>query len=72
MSKAEKQAKEWNDRHPVGTPVAVTQDNGSIVTSKTRSEAWVMGGHTAVVMYEGRSGGYLLSRFRALDGDKHE
>ena len=28
--------------------------------TKTRSEAWVMGGHSAVVMIEGISGGVLL------------
>lgn len=66
MKKAEREAMAWNERHPIGTPVAVTQDNGSVVESKTRSPAWVMGDHTAVVMYEGRSGGYLLSRVRAL------
>lgn len=72
------QVEVWNARYPVGTPVDVTQDDGSVVVSKTRSEAWVLGhsstsrGHTAVVMYEGRSGGYLLSRVKPSssgDGD---
>jgi hypothetical protein len=35
---------------------------GSELTTKTRSEAWVMGEHTPVVMVEGIAGGYALDR----------
>ena len=56
------QAEVWNARHPSGTEVNVKLDNGDIWPTKTRSEAWVLGDHTAVVMLEGRSGGYLLER----------
>lgn len=59
-----KAAREWNEVHPVGTPVTVTKDRGEKVETTTRSEAWVMGGHTAVVLLEGISGGYLLSRVK--------
>jgi hypothetical protein len=55
---------DWNDRYPVGTPVTVEKDSGEIVATKTRSSAWMLSGHTAVVMLEGISGGYLLSRVR--------
>lgn len=51
-------------RHNVGTPVLVTLDDGKLWQTKTRSEAWVLGDHTAVVMLEGKSGGYLLERVR--------
>lgn len=59
---------EWNTEHPVGTPVTVTKDNGTETRTKTRSAAWMLGaddsspGHTAVVLLEGISGAYLLSR----------
>lgn len=54
---------EWNAEHPVGTvvtrykfvnPLRLHQE------TKTRSEAWLMGGHTAMVMVDGVSGGVLV------------
>lgn len=57
---------EWNAAHPVGTPIAVTQDDGSVVETTTRSEAWCLGHGEPVVKYAGRAGCYLLSRVRAL------
>ena len=52
----------WNSQHPPGTPVIVIQDDGSEITSKTRTIAWSLDCGEAVVCYEGRSGGYALSR----------
>lgn len=52
----------WNAAHPVGTPVSVRKDGGEIVEGETGSEAWVLGGHSAVVMVTGISGCYLLDR----------
>lgn len=60
----EAEAAEWNKLYPPGTPVEVTRDMGEIEKTKTRSIAWVMGGHTCVVMVDGISGGYLLERVR--------
>lgn len=54
----------WNLAHTIGTPVVVTRDNKSEVLTATRSAAWVLSGHTAVVMVNGISGGYLLERVR--------
>jgi hypothetical protein len=54
-------AAQWNERHPIGTPVTVTRDNGDKFETTTRSEAWVLNAH-AMVMVNGISGGYLLSR----------
>jgi hypothetical protein len=56
---------DWNDRYPVGTQVTVEMDSGEIRATKTRSSAWLLSGHTAVIMLEGITGGYLLSRVRA-------
>jgi hypothetical protein len=60
---------------PKGTPVVVTRDDGSEFKTKTRSIPWMLGascrsgGHTAVILVEGLSGGYGLWRVR-LDTDR--
>jgi hypothetical protein len=63
---AKKQAalvEEWKDV-PEGTPVIVTKDDKSEFHTKTRSIPWLMGGHTAMIMVDGISGGYALERVR--------
>lgn len=67
-----KEVEDFNLHVPVGSPVVVTKDMGEQVETRTRSEAWVMGGHTAMVMVDGIPGGYLLSRVKAslATGDK--
>jgi hypothetical protein len=57
-------AEAWNDNHPVGTPVEVTHDNGSIEKTQTASEAWVI--HKAVVKLVGIAGCYSLNRVRPV------
>lgn len=57
----------WNATHPAGTLVEVTRDRGEVFTTKTRSGAWVIGGHTAVVAVVGIVSGYLLSRVKPID-----
>lgn len=64
--KSEIAARDWNAKHPVGCKVEVTLDDGSIKETQTASEAWVLGGHTAVIKLEGISGGYSLSRVHAI------
>lgn len=59
----QKQVDDWNATHPVGTPVTrykLIAPLSEPVETKTRSEAWIMGGHSAVVMVEGMAGGVLL------------
>lgn len=53
-------------KHPIGTPVLVTKDDGTTIETKTRSPAEVLAGHTAVIWLEGISGCYLLSRVKPL------
>jgi hypothetical protein len=66
MAKMNQQAVDrWNANSPVGSQVSVTLDNGSVVATKTRSEAQLMGGHTPVVWLDGISGAYLLDRVTA-------
>jgi len=62
-----KMVREWNTSYEIGTPVYLTEDNGDIIETRTRSEAWLCGGHTAIVSVEGKSGGYLLSRIQAKE-----
>lgn len=64
--KAEAATQHWNAQNAIGTVVEVTLDDGSIKETKTASEAWVIGGHTAVIKLEGIVGGYSLSRVRPI------
>jgi hypothetical protein len=50
---------------PIGTPVAVTEDDGSITQTHTRSKLWNLCG-TQVVLLEGKVGGYRADRCRVL------
>ena len=54
---------QFNAHHPVGTPVLYWPGTreGDGRESVTRSEAWLLGGHTPVVMVEGYAGGIALS-----------
>lgn len=62
---AESAVRSWNEKYPVGSNVEVALDDGSIKETKTASQAWVLGGHTAVVKLEGICGAYALSRVHA-------
>lgn len=57
-AKLERVVADWNRRHGVGALVKYHRiiGEGEGVATKTRSEAWVLSGHTAVVMVEGVSG----------------
>ena len=61
--KQQRLVEQFNELCPIGTPVlswpGVREGEGR--KSKTRSEAWMLGGHTPVVMVEGYSGGIALS-----------
>lgn len=49
---------------PEGTDVIVRKDLGDEVRTKTASEPFMLGGHTACIMLEGISGAYALERVR--------
>ncbi|MFL0802412.1 MAG: hypothetical protein K6L81_01755 [Agarilytica sp.] len=59
-------AEEFNELYPKGTPVILADDFGKEHQTNTRSEAWDLCG-TLVVMVEGRSGGYDLSRLKPME-----
>jgi hypothetical protein len=61
----------WNHTYPVGTKVHVYRLLGveeTAIDSTTTSQAWVMGGHSAMVMIHGLSGGYALTHVKPLIG----
>jgi hypothetical protein len=63
----ERQCKAWNDKHPIGKWVRVSLDNGVKRITRTRSAAYVLSGHSAVIFAEGISGCYSLDRVEAID-----
>jgi len=66
-SKAQqKKVERWNEKHSVGQEVWAHRDNGEFFKTKTRSEAQLLSGHTAVVWIEGISGCYALSHVEAI------
>lgn len=63
MKNPQATADEWNRTYPVGTPVTrykLINPLREPQQTRTTSEAWVMGGHSAVVKVEGVSGGVLI------------
>jgi hypothetical protein len=62
--KQETLAKNW--KHPIGTPVVLRKDDGTLVKTKTRSDADLIGGR-AVIWLEGISGCYDLSRVTPVE-----
>lgn len=67
--KLQAEADKWNAKHPVGTPVIryklidPLEDGSSTVTT---SEAWVMGGHSVMVMVGGVSGGVCIESVKPI------
>ena len=62
--------KRFNKAHPVGTAVlawtGVIDPNVKPLGTLTRSEAFVLGGHTAVVFVEGVSGCIALTHVQVV------
>ncbi len=59
------QCQQWNQMHPVPTPVLVRLDSGDVRLTETRSAAEVLSG-TAVIWLKGIVGCYALDRVAAL------
>lgn len=55
---------EFNASVEIGAAVDVTLDDGSVLRTRTRSEAQILGGHTAVIWVDGIGGAYLLDRVK--------
>uniref|UniRef100_A0A6H1ZW99 Uncharacterized protein n=1 Tax=viral metagenome TaxID=1070528 RepID=A0A6H1ZW99_9ZZZZ len=52
----------WNLLYDVGIDVNARKDLGEIVKTKTRSKAWLLGGHTPVILLNGIRGCCCLDR----------
>jgi len=66
QQKLQKQCDAWNSANSVGATVKVRLDNGETRETRTRTEAHVLSGHSAVIWLEGITGCYLLDRVRAV------
>lgn len=62
------QVDQFNARYPVGQQVTVRKDGGEGFSTKTRSKAEVLSGHSAVIWLEGMAGCYLLDRVTPITG----
>jgi len=65
----QKQADFWNNKNPIGTKVMrykLIKPLREGVETKTRSEAWVIGGHSVIVKVDGVAGGVLLESLEVL------
>lgn len=62
------QVDSWNTAYPIGTTVAYSEIIGEPVTltTKTRSEAQVLSGHSAVVWLEGKAGCVCIEHCKVL------
>lgn len=56
------EAEVWNAEHRPGIDVEYRLDDGAVKRTKTTSEAWMLSGHTAVILLAGVSGCYRLDR----------
>ena len=57
----------WNKQVQRGAFVIYLDDHGEAHLTRTRSDAEVLGGHTAVIWIEGRAGCVLLDRVTPTD-----
>ncbi|WP_326642973.1 hypothetical protein OG884_06020 [Streptosporangium sp. NBC_01755] len=63
-------ADEWNETHPIGTPVLAwpgVREDEPMVT-RTRTPAWTLGHGAAVVSVDGYAGGIALTHVEAVPG----
>jgi len=56
----------WNNRVPIGTAVTYQKDDGSVIETKTRSAAGMLGTHTAVIWLEAVNGCVRLDRVATI------
>ena len=69
LEKVAKQVSDWNAKYPVGTKVirySLIKPLRDPYPTETRSEAWVMGEHSAMIMVNGCSGGVILESVKVV------
>lgn len=58
--------KRWNENHFIGERVSVLVDDRSTIQTITKSDAWLMRGHSAMILVDGIVGAYSLGRVKPL------
>ena len=69
MNAAEKQAEKFNAHYTVGQAISLELDDHTMMDSYLESEAWVIGGHSAIAKVAGKSGGWSIHRIHPRMGD---
>ncbi len=64
------QVTSWNARYPVGSSVSY-RSRSKLIGTKTTSEAWLMGGHSVVVLLEGVTGGVSINHLKPGNPSAH-
>lgn len=59
-------ARDWNIRYPIGTPVIYTGDDDEERRTLTRSTAWTLSSGLVVVRVDGYAGFVNVNRLRAI------
>lgn len=70
-ARAAESCEAWNRVYPEGSRVRVYRllgDEATAIETTTTSQAWVMGGQSAMILVHGLSGGYALTQVRPLVG----
>ena len=68
MTRAEREAAAWNASVPIGAEIEYRMVPGAPpMRYTTRCEAYVMGGHTAVVMLNDKRGCVAINACRAVE-----
>lgn len=68
MERLNEQLAAWNALHPVGCRVRYypVPGRGQHTDTVTRSEAWILGGHSIVVQIQGRTGGVAINHLERI------
>jgi hypothetical protein len=74
LNRLRRQVEDWNARCPVGTPVEYHSVIGGSANrmTRTRTQAYVLGDHTAVCFVEGVSGCVALDALVVVSGKKEQ
>lgn len=63
----EQQILDWNTIFKPGHPCFLRLDDGSELSTHTRSPAWLLGSGHAVVMVNGKAGGWDIDRVKMAE-----
>lgn len=70
LAQLQKQCDDWNAANAVGCDVILRKDSGEDFQTKTRSEAEILSGHSAVIWLDNVRGCYQLDRVKPVEPKK--